>query len=648
MTRNGLSRLLVAALAVLALVAASCGDDAEPAAPDTSAADAAALEQAQAEAAAAQADADTAAAEAGAAADAAAAAEAKAAEAGAALEAAMAEAVDPDVLAGLEADLEAAQAEAAAAMEEAEAAADAAAEAEAAVAAAEAAAAAAAAEEAMTYNPDGVLVVGQNFFPNQQASLDPRIMSTSTNAEFLNEIYAALVRRDAITGEYSPYLAESYEVVDSQTLTVTIRADANFHDGRPVTAADAKASIEATKANTEERTCNCNRGIALLDSVEVVDDKTFTVHLAQPGLATLFELLIGPEFMISPADAGAEQATAPIGNGPFRFVELIEGQRITLEKWDDFFAADEIMLDGLVFVNLEEGTTQLNALLAGDIDMAMELDFPTFEAVEDRAGFSGAAVQSDTTFIWFVGCQAPGAFYEDIRVRQGFMHALDRNLLNAALYGGDGVPTVGMYPPGHPYNDPALEEVYPFDIDRARELFEEAGVAGQTVGVWATSSIPESVDLVLLMNVALSRAGVTVEPIPTDDLVGDYLRPASLDPGPFDLEHDATILIQSRPGMQKLTRNFLNSGITNPCDTEYDRVTEIINELYGLAPDNPRAIELWHEIQRINVEEARHMILAFYPSYMAWNSDKVGGVNPNSFGGPIEGGYTFHDMFINP
>ena len=624
--RNGLARLLAAMLAVLALVAAACGDDdepaaPEPAAPDTSAADAAALEQAQADAAAAAAEAEAAA--------------AKAAEA----EAALAEAVDPEAVAELEAQLAAAQAEAAAAMEEAEAAAAAAAE-------AEAAAAAAAAEEAMTFDPAGVLVVGQNFFPNQQASLDPRIMSTSTNAEFLNEIYAALVKRDAITGEYSPYLAESYEVVDSQTLTVTIRADANFHDGRPVTAQDAKASIEATKANTAERTCNCNRGIALVDSVEVVDDKTFTVNMSQPGLATLYELLIGPEFMISPADAGAEQATAPIGNGPFRFVELIEGQRITLEKWDDFFAADEVMLAGLEFVNLEEGTTQLNALLAGDIDMAMELDFPSFEATEDRDGFSAAAVQSDTTFIWFVGCQAPGAFYEDIRVRQGFMHAIDRNLLNAALYGGEGVPTVGMYPPGHPYNDPALEDVYPFDIERARQLFEEAGVAGQTVGIWATSSIPESIDLVLLMNVTLSQAGVTVEPVPTDDLVGDYLRPASLDPGPFDLEHDGVIITQSRPGMQKLTRNFLNSGITNPCDTEYDRTTEIITELSGLAPDDPKAVELWHEIQRINVEEARHMILAFFPSYMAWNSDKIGGVNPNSFGGPIEGGYTFTDMYI--
>ena len=130
---------LLAVLLAFTLVAGACGDD-EPVAPDTSAADAAAA-QAEAEAAAAQAEADAAAAEAEAAADRAAEAEAAAAEAEAALEAAMAEsegAVDPEVVAALEAELEAAQAEAeaaAAAQAEAEAAA---AEAEAAMTAAEA------------------------------------------------------------------------------------------------------------------------------------------------------------------------------------------------------------------------------------------------------------------------------------------------------------------------------------------------------------------------------------------------------------------------------------------------------------------------------------------------------------------------------
>ena len=144
-------RWLAGAVAVFALIAASCGDDDEEAAPDTSAADTAALEQAQADAASAQADAD--------AADAAAeAAAAKAADAEAALDAAMAEAegaVDPEVVAGLEAQLEAAQAEAAAAMEEAETA-----QAEAAASMEEAEAAAAAAEEEVMEEPEEPEPVG--------------------------------------------------------------------------------------------------------------------------------------------------------------------------------------------------------------------------------------------------------------------------------------------------------------------------------------------------------------------------------------------------------------------------------------------------------------------------------------------------------
>ena len=137
--RNTLMRLLAPLLA-LGLIAAACGDDEEPVA-DTSAADAAAA-QAEADAAAAQAEAD-------AAADRAAAAEAAAAEAQTALEDAMAEAegaVDPEVVAALEAELEAAAAAAEAAAAEAEAAAAAQAEAEAAAAAAEAEAEAAMAE----------------------------------------------------------------------------------------------------------------------------------------------------------------------------------------------------------------------------------------------------------------------------------------------------------------------------------------------------------------------------------------------------------------------------------------------------------------------------------------------------------------------
>ena len=198
-------RWLAAAVAVFALIAASCGDDDEEAAPDTSAADAAALEQAQADAASAQADAD--------AADAAAeAAAAKAAEAEAALDAAMAEAegaVDPEVVAGLEAQLEAAQAEAAAAMEEAEAAqAEAAAsmeEAEAAAAAAEAAQAEAAEAvepeevDPLDINGDGQVTVGV-------ATAGPR-----DDGAFYQELVNLAIEFSAANGWADPVIIDNVE-----------------------------------------------------------------------------------------------------------------------------------------------------------------------------------------------------------------------------------------------------------------------------------------------------------------------------------------------------------------------------------------------------------------------------------------------------
>ncbi len=198
-------RWLAAAVAVFALIAASCGDDDEEAAPDTSAADAAALEQAQADAASAQADAD--------AADAAAeAAAAKAAEAEAALDAAMAEAegaVDPGVVAGLEAQLEAAQAEAAAAMEEAETAqAEAAAsmeEAEAAAAAAEAAQAEAAEAvepeevDPLDINGDGQVTVGV-------ATAGPR-----DDGAFYQELVNLAIEFSAANGWADPVIIDNVE-----------------------------------------------------------------------------------------------------------------------------------------------------------------------------------------------------------------------------------------------------------------------------------------------------------------------------------------------------------------------------------------------------------------------------------------------------
>jgi peptide/nickel transport system substrate-binding protein len=499
-------------------------------------------------------------------------------------------------------------------------------------------------EPAGEVDPDGVLRVGMNFFQNQQASLDPRVMSTSTNTEFLSKIYSTLAVFDPESGEYSPNLAE-FEVLDEQAVQFTIRDDANFHDGRPVTSADAKASIEATRANTEAGTCNCNAGISLVESVEVVDEKTFVVHTSQPGLEAIFSLMVGPEFMISPADAGAEQSTNPIGNGPFRFVELVADTRLTLEKWDEWWDADEIQLGGMDFVHLDEGNPQLNALLAGDIDFAAELDFTGYSTASERDGFQAAAPVTGAQFMWFSMCKSDGHFYDDVRIRQAIMYAIDRDAINEALFGGLGEPSVQLWPAGHPYNDPELEEMYPHDPDRAAELLEEAGVAGTTQQVTVDDgSIAGSTDFLLLLNEMLSPVGLTLEAVPTDDIVGDFLRPAQ--DAPDTLQHDATINASTgRDGIQKLTRTAVPGGLLNPCNYDNPDIDQAVEGLYATAPDEPEAAELWHDAQRAIVDDAANIMFGFVPLYTGW-SDNVGGVDPDRITSAVTGGYRFQDMYV--
>ena len=228
---------LLAALFVFTLIAAACGEDDEPAAPDTSAADAAALAQAQADAAAAQAEADDAAAEAALAAAAAEAAEAALEEARAAAEAAEGN-VDPEVVAELEGQLEAAQAEAAAAQAAADAAAAEAEEAAAAAAEAEEAAAEAAAAAAA---PESITIA----ILEGPGRIDPHFQDGEMRRTMEN-VYERLIERDLVNPSiFVPRLAASLPVLIDETIwELKLRRGINFHNGAPFDATAAKYSIE--------------------------------------------------------------------------------------------------------------------------------------------------------------------------------------------------------------------------------------------------------------------------------------------------------------------------------------------------------------------------------------------------------------------
>jgi peptide/nickel transport system substrate-binding protein len=351
---------LMAALFVFTLVAAACGDDDEPApAPDTSAADAAAIAEAEAAAAAAQAEADAAAGEAEAAA-------AAAADAEAALAAAMAEAegaIDPAVVADLEAELQAAQEAEAAAMAEADAAAAEAAEAAAAAAAATEAAAAA---EMAAQAPASITIA----IPDSPEKLDPHFQDGHMRRTMEN-VYERLIERDLVDPSiFVPRLAASLpRLVDETTWELKLRRGITFHNGAPFDAAAAKYSIERIIFDDEVNS-DLRSQVDKISSVDVVDDYTIRINTNGPDPVLPARLYMVQ--MVEPGAAAGGLADQAVGTGPYQLVEYVPGTSLTLTRNADYWGP-EPQIDEVEFVFLPDEQSRVAAVQAGEVHLAVDL-----------------------------------------------------------------------------------------------------------------------------------------------------------------------------------------------------------------------------------------------------------------------------------
>ena len=447
-------RLLLVAVLAVGLVAASCGGDDEEAAPDTSAADAAALEQAQADADAAEDAAAAAAAEADAAA-------ARAADAEAALDAAMAEgATDADAVAELEAALEAAEAEAA----------------EAAEAAAEAEAAAAAMAEAMAAPEpepetfDIRIAIG----PDIQ-DMDPQRSNAIWNTIMLwGNVTEGLVTTDD-NGVVIPELAESFELMnDNLTWRFKLREGISFHNGEPFNAEAVKFSLD--RISGEEFGSLIANYFKDYATTTIVDDYTVDVMTAQTSpdfLVTLTSAQMVPP--VYTASYPTAQNNHAIGTGPYTFTSRSADQ-VVITKNADYWGGPPPGPDTVTGYARPEVSSRIAGLAAGN-EFEVALDIPGDLVGEVPAASYNAP--SGTMMLWLNGFNGITA---DPRVREAIVLAVDQEGIRTALIGADnsvsGQCQFGV--PGNAGYNPNLAE-QGYDPDRARQLVEEAGAVGATL-----------------------------------------------------------------------------------------------------------------------------------------------------------------------
>ena len=463
---------LIAALFVFTLVAAACGDD-EPAAPDTSAADAAALAAAEAEAAAAEAEAAQADADAAAAQAAAEEAATAAAEAQAALEAAEAAgAASADEMAALEAQLQEAEAAEAAAMADADAAA-----AEAAAAAAEAAEAAAAAEAAMmaAEAPESITIA----ILEGPGRIDPHYQDGEMRRTMEN-VYERLIERDLVDPSiFVPRLAASLpRPVDETTWELKLRRGITFHNGAPFNAAAAKYSIE--RVINPDFDSDLREQVEKITGVDVVDDYTIRINTDGPDPVLPARLYMVQ--MVEPGAAADGLENEAVGTGPYKLVEWVPGDSLTLTRNTDYWGP-EPQIDDVKFVFLPDEQSRVSAVQAGDVHLAVGLS-------ADSAGQMPKLFVRDEgieyPYLRMKNYEGPLGDYPDLRV--AIAHALNTDDYIEFIYQGQaGKANCHIFGSGVFGHNPNITD-RAYDPDMARQIIADSGYAGEEISFVANGT----------------------------------------------------------------------------------------------------------------------------------------------------------------
>ena len=215
------------------------------------------------------------------------------------------------------------------------------------------------------------LVVGVTLEPPH---LDPTSGAAAAIDEvvFLN-VFEGLTR---ITedGSIVPALAEDWTVSDDGLeYTFRLRQDVTFHDGTTFDSDDVRYTFERAMA---EGSVNAQPGyFAAIESIETPLPDSVILRLSRPDGPLLFHLGNGDMAIVAPESAETNQ-TNPVGTGPFRFVDRVEGDRITLARYPEYWDASATDVETLTFRVMTDPAAQVAGLLSGDVDLFPNLAAP--------------------------------------------------------------------------------------------------------------------------------------------------------------------------------------------------------------------------------------------------------------------------------
>lgn len=417
---------------------------------------------------------------------------------------------------------------------------------------------------------------------------------TAGTREVMFNVFEGLMKLKP-DGNLIPAVAESYEVSDDGlTYTFKIREGVKFHNGDIVNAQDVAYSIEQCKT-PDETGAMAEPALQMIEKIETPDDSTvvFTIDHADGEFLNYLTVAVVP-------DDYTEQDTKPVGTGPFKFRSRTAQEAVVIERFDDYWG-EKAKLDKVTFKIIENGDSMVLSLQSGAIDYCNHL--PTIQAAQLKDEFN--IVEGSMPLIQALYLNNNVAPFDNELVRQALSYATDRRqIIDIAFDGYGSVVGSSIYPTLGKWFDESLSELYPYDVEKAKELLTEAGYPdGFDMTITVPSNYPQHVDTAQVLADQYKAIGINVEiqPVEWAAWVSEVYKGRNFQTTITGVDaHYPTARAMMERFMSEHGKNFINYN-----NEDFDRLmTEAI-----ASGDDAQRTELYTEAQRNLAQHAANVYI---------------------------------------
>jgi len=419
-----------------------------------------------------------------------------------------------------------------------------------------------------------------------------------------------------------PQLALSHEwSADRKALTLKLRQGVTFHDGEKFNAAALKFNIERHKTMAGSQ----RRGeLGPVTSVDVIDEYTAKLNLSSPFAPLLSVLTDRAGMMVSPKAAqaaGDKFNTKPVCSGPYRFVERIAQDKITVERFPNYWNKGAIHFDKIVYTPIVDASVRLANLRSGQLDFIERLAPSDVPQLKSDSRFKIARIveigyQSININVGKSDLAQKNPLGRDPRVREAFELALDRDAIVAVAMDGEAEKGNQWVAPNNTFygKDAPIPKR---NVERAKQLLREAGVTNPSVSLM-TPTTSDAQRIAQVVQAMVKEAGFDVKITSTEFATSLNLA----DKGQFE----AYMLAWS--GRADPDGNLFNmlscKGPTNYSGYCNPEVEKLLDQSRTTL-DTPGRVKIYDQIAR-QVTKDRPVIYLFHRHWLWVHSAKLSGL----------------------